>query len=300
MSERIIRMPNSPGSLEDGYRVLQGKQEYVTYPEDSSFRIWYSDRPWRYEAHEHSAVEIVLTLEGAVDYETEGKTWHVAENDIIVIPPGMPHSLNMGEHSRRHLFLFEPDAIYGMRDVKSVAAGFNKVFLLNDGSAAHTEIRQLLMKTVEAYNEQDFMWNTVCYSYMMQMYAILGQLYLTGARGVRRPSQTNPESEIITGAMTYIDNHYREDLTLDDIAAFAGFSRFYFSRCFKKQTGSSFKDYLCQKRLQVAMDLLIRTNKSMRDIAVESGFGSVATFNRTFREKKNCTPTQYRAIYGTY
>ena len=38
----------------------------------------------------------------------------------------------------------------------------------------------------------------------------------------------------------------------------------------------------------------------MRDVAIESGFGSVATFNRVFREKKGCTPTQYRAIYGTY
>ena len=84
------------------------------------------------------------------------------------------------------------------------------------------------------------------------------------------------------------------------MAGFAGFSRYYFSRSFKKQTGYSFKDYLCQKRLQVAMDLLIRSNTPMREIAIESGFGSVATFNRVFREKKGCTPTQYRAIYGTY
>jgi len=46
------------------------------------------------------------------------------------------------------------------------------------------------------------------------------------------------------------------------------------------------------------MDLLIRTNRSMHDVAIESGFGSVATFNRVFREKKGCTPSQYRTIYG--
>ena len=108
------------------------------------------------------------------------------------------------------------------------------------------------------------------------------------------------DSEGITAAMGYINSHFREELSLDDVAEFAGFSRYYFSRSFKKQTGYSFKDYLCQKRLQVAMDLLIRSNCSMRDVAIESGFGSVATFNRVFREKKGCTPTQYRAIYGTY
>ncbi len=48
------------------------------------------------------------------------------------------------------------------------------------------------------------------------------------------------------------------------------------------------------------MDLLIRTEVPMREVALQSGFGSVATFNRVFREKNGCTPTRYRAIYGTY
>ncbi len=48
----------------------------------------------------------------------------------------------------------------------------------------------------------------------------------------------------------------------------------------------------------MASDLLVRTNQPIREIAVSSGFGSTATFNRTFREHKNCTPSQFRAIYG--
>ena len=108
------------------------------------------------------------------------------------------------------------------------------------------------------------------------------------------------DPEVISVAMEYINTHFRENLTLDDVAEFAGFSRYYFSRSFRKQTGYTFKDYLIQKRLQVAMDLLIRSNIPMQEVAVESGFGSVATFNRAFKEKKGCTPTQYRAIYGTY
>ena len=144
------------------------------------------------------------------------------------------------------------------------------------------------------------MWNTVCYSCILRVYATLGQRYLSGVRLRNADGTRNVDSEVITAAMTYINNHYREDLCLEDVAKFSGFSRYYFSRSFKKQTGYSFKDYLCQKRLQVAMDMLIRTNRPMRDVAMESGFGSVATFNRVFRENKGCTPTQYRAIYGTY
>ncbi|QUC66865.1 AraC-type DNA-binding protein [Aristaeella hokkaidonensis] len=285
---------------EDGFRVLQGRREYVTYLDDSSIRIWYSDIPWRYETHDHSAVEILLTLEGMVTYTIEDKIYQVRKGEILIVPPDTLHSLTMGEGSSRYLFLFESDAIMTMRDIKSMAMYFHKPFHLRDGSDAHVRIRELLLRAREAYEKREMMWNTMCYSCILRVYATLGQRYLSGIKPRTGDNMRNMDSEVINAVMTYINNHYREELSLEDVAKFAGFSRYYFSRSFKRQTGYSFKDYLCQKRLQVAMDLLIRTNRSMRDVAIESGFGSVATFNRVFREKKGCTPTQYRAIYGTY
>ena len=285
---------------EDGFRVLQGRREYVTYLDDSSIRIWYSDIPWRYETHDHSAVEILLTLEGMVTYTIEDKIYQVRKGEILIVPPDTLHSLSMGEGSSRYLFLFESDAIMAMRDLKVMASYFHKPFHLRDGSDAHVRIRELLLRAREAYEKREMMWNTMCYSCILRVYATLGQRYLSGIKPRTGDNMRNMDSEVINAVMTYINNHYREELSLEDVARFAGFSRYYFSRSFKRQTGYSFKDYLCQKRLQVAMDLLIRTNRSMRDVAIESGFGSVATFNRVFREKKGCTPTQYRAIYGTY
>ena len=285
---------------EDGFRVLQGRREYVTYLDDSSIRIWYSDIPWRYETHDHSAVEILLTLEGMVTYTIEDKIYQVRKGEILIVPPDTLHSLTMGEGSSRYLFLFESDAIMTMRDIKSMAMYFHKPFHLRDGSDAHVRIRELLLRAREAYEKREMMWNTMCYSCILRIYATLGQRYLSGIKPRTGDNMRNMDSEVINAVMTYINNHYREELSLEDVAKFAGFSRYYFSRSFKRQTVYSFKDYLCQKRLQVAMDLLIRTNRSMRDVAIESGFGSVATFNRVFREKKGCTPTQYRAIYGTY
>ena len=301
MSQLGIREGSARAArYEDGFRVLQGRREYVTYLDDSSVRIWYSDVPWRYEIHDHSAVEVLLTIDGTVTYTVEDTVYQVRKGEVLIIPPDTPHSLSMEEGSSRYLFLFEPDAIMSMRDIKSIAMYFNKPFHLRDGSEAHVRIRELLLRARDAYEKREMMWNTVCYSCILRIYATLGQQYLSGVRPRTDDGLRNMDSEVITAVMTYINNHYREELSLEDVARFAGFSRYYFSRSFKRQTGYSFKDYLCQKRLQVAMDLLIRTNHSMRDVAIESGFGSVATFNRVFREKKGCTPTQYRAIYGTY
>ena len=301
MAEAMLREKTARAArYEDGFRVLQDKREYVTYPDDSSVRVWYSDVPWQYELHDHSAVEILLTLEGSVTYTVDDIVYQVRKGEVLIIPPDMQHALSMGEESSRYLFLFEPEGILSMRDIKTLTPYFHRPFHLRDGSEAHVRIRELLLKLKDVYEKRELMWNTVCYSYLLRVYAILGQRYLNGVRNRIPDGGRIVESEVITASMTYINNHYKQDLSLDDVAEFAGFSRYYFSRSFKKQTGYSFKDYLCQKRLQVAVDLLIRTDKSMKDVALESGFGSVATFNRVFREKKGCTPTQFRAIYGMY
>ena len=298
--ERRKETPLRAARYEDGFRVMQGRREFVTYLDNSSLRVWYSTIPWKYETHEHSAMEICLTLEGAVEYTVNGKNYLVRQGEVLIIPSDTPHALSMGENSSRYLYLFEPESILGMRDIKAMQQQFNRTFYLHDGSDAHTRIREMLLKVQNTYETGSMMWNTACYGYLLRIYAVLGQSYLINAWTRDREASRSVDSEVITAAMEYINTHYREGLTLDDVATFAGFSRYYFSRSFKQQTGYSFKDYLCQKRLQVAMDLLIRSDHPMREVAAESGFGSVATFNRVFRDKKGCTPTQYRAIYGTY
>ena len=189
--------------------------------------------------------------------------------------------------------------LMSLRDVMNHPGLFSRIFWLRDGSETHTRIREMLLTIVSLQKNQDFMWNTMCYSCILRIYAALGQQYLPGSRR-KKETPGLSDREVIASSIDYINGHYRENLSLDDVADFAGVSRYCFSRLFKKQTGYFFKDYLCQKRLQVAVDLLTRTDAPMRDVALQSGFGSVATFNRVFRENKGCTPTQYRAIYGTY
>ena len=182
---------------EDGFRVLQGRREYVTYQADSSIRIWYSDIPWRYEAHNHSAVEILLTLEGTVTYTVEDKLYQVRKGEILIVPPDTLHSLSMGEGSSRYLFLFEPDAIMSMRDIKYMASYFNKPFHLRDGSDAHVRIRELLLRANDAYEKREMLWNTLCYSCILRIYAILGQHYLGSVRPHTGDSTGNMDAEVV-------------------------------------------------------------------------------------------------------
>ena len=282
----------------DGFRILQGKQEYITYMEHSSIRIWPSNVATHYDHHMHSAVEIILPDRGVSAYYLQDDAYQVHAGEVLIIPSGCLHALTESPDTMRNLMLFEPNPIMSLRDMPSMNAVLQKPIYLHGDTELQRQVRALLTQTVECYLQREPMWNTQCYSFLLQMYALLGRQYLLATAPQQFVEKRSIDPAIMNSAMTYINEHYMDDICLEDVALFAGFSKYYFSRMFKLFSGIPFSEYLTTKRLNVASDLLVRTNQPIREIALSSGFGSTATFNRVFREYKNCTPSQFRAIYS--
>ena len=87
------------------------------------------------------------------------------------------------------------------------------------------------------------------------------------------------------------------DISVEDAARTAGFSKFHFSRLFKQFTDQTFCGYLNQRRISAAETLLLNPRLSITDVALQSGFSSLSTFNRTFRTLKSCTPSEFKAYH---
>lgn len=279
----------------DGFRIMQGAQEYVTYTEHSSIRVWESESAAHFDMHRHSAVELVMPLDGMSVYKTPDAEYEVKAGQILIIPPDCLHELTEVPGTRRYLLLFEPNPLLCMRDQPSFSQIMQAPVYMKEQSELLTRVVGLLMQVIAVYFEQEPMWNARCYAYLLQLYAALG----SQSEFAAAPEEAvRMDSEILNGAMNYINQHYMEEISLEDVADFTGFSRFYFSRVFRRFAGCSFTEYLTRKRMNVAMDRLIRSDESIQDVASHAGFGSVATFNRVFRRQNQCTPTQYRAIYG--
>ncbi|MBQ3669403.1 MAG: helix-turn-helix domain-containing protein [Clostridia bacterium] len=291
-------LSRSRSRFPDGFRILKGKQEYVTYLENSTVRVWYADTPQAYSSHFHSAVEIIMPLRGEVEYTVSEFSYTVQADEVLIIPPGWEHSLTMGENSARYLFLFEPDPIFGMRDMKLVEGILKIPIYLSGQPDLQETVRALLTQVVDIYDKRDFLWNSMCYSILTRIYVRLGQMNMARLLGksVSRSSHTDPE--IIDSACVYIDNNYMRDIGLEDLSAFTGFTRCYFSRIFKQHTGITYSEYLRNKRVSVAADMLIHSKLQIRDVATGAGFGSIATFNRVFLDAKGCTPSKFRSIYA--
>ena len=292
--------PGAPSSrFPDGFRILKGKQEYVTYVDRSSIRIWVSEVAAHYDNHMHSAVEIIMPHRGVSTYHLQDMTYSVHPGEILIIPSGCPHALTEPEDTYRHLFLFEPNPIVTLRDMASIAPMMQKTIYLQRDTEVRRQVSQILMDVADCYEKREPLWNTQCYAQLMQIYVLLGRQYLQSVSPGAYAERYGMDSPILSSAIIYIDEHYMNDISLEQVADFVGFSKYYFSRTFKSFMGMSFSDYLTRKRLSVAVDLLVRTGQSIQSVAKASGFGSSATFNRVFRDQKNCTPTQFRYMYNT-
>lgn len=104
-----------------------------------------------------------------------------------------------------------------------------------------------------------------------------------------------PESDgIIAGAQEYIRQHFQRDLSLEDVAAAAGISPYYFSKLFKEETGVNYTEYLTGIRIENAKRLLSNPKLSIKQVCVDSGYINPNYFSRIFKKWTGITPTEFR------
>jgi AraC-like DNA-binding protein len=98
----------------------------------------------------------------------------------------------------------------------------------------------------------------------------------------------------IDEVITYIHRHLYDPLPLSRLASHAAYSQYHFSRIFKERMGLTPLYYVSSLRLQMAKQLLVRTNMNIRDIGLEIGQLSLGTFTTRFTEKVGVTPSEFR------
>ena len=102
-------------------------------------------------------------------------------------------------------------------------------------------------------------------------------------------------SKPIIGCCDYIMLHLEEDISIADIAKHTGYSDYYCSKKFKKETGMTPAEYIRLKRLEAAANLLITSNDEIQEIAARFHFGSQSYFTDSFRKTYGVSPRKYRA-----
>lgn len=105
------------------------------------------------------------------------------------------------------------------------------------------------------------------------------------------------DSRRVQKVQDYINEHYREEIRLNQLADIAGMTPVSFSRFFKIRTGKNLSDYIIDIRLGFAARLLVDSTESIAEICYDCGFNNLSNFNRIFKKKKGCVPKEFRENY---
>ena len=138
---------------------------------------------------------------------------------------------------------------------------------------------------------------------MMELLRILYELSkFTNARELSSSSfaatKIDSEERRILMVKDYVTVHYTEDIRLDYISKLVNMAPTAFSRFFKLRTGKSFAEYVVDFRLGIAARKLIDTSDPISSICYECGFNTLSNFNRLFRKRKQCSPSEFREKYA--
>lgn len=266
----------------------------------STVHIWYNDTPVNYENHWHTAMEVILPVENSYEVITSSARYTVLPGEIFVLSPCESHELRAPESGKRFIYLFDLAPIRSLKDYSLIQPLIGDCLHItrNTHPQIYDDAYRLFLQMQEEYFKADKFREMSIHSRLLEFFVLLGKNHqnsLEQLSGTRLSKQKEYVQKFNT-ILEYIDTHYMDNLTLDDIAGISGFSKYHFTRLFKRYTASTFYDYLNLKRTKEVQRQLVDSDLPVTEIALSSGFTSIATFNRIFRKYTGCTPTEYRSL----
>ena len=279
--------------------ILNGIRETVVYKKIESFLLFDNTDNEAYPDHWHTPLEIIMPLENPYKVSCRNSSYMLQEGDILIINSGVIHSMP-AMPGERLIFQVDFSLLHNITDFESTLSNIPSALLVTPESAPaiHEHLKNLMLDICREYFSDSILISASIYSKVIEMFVLIGRECTVNMASfdVARTKQKEYIEKFIS-VCNHIHEHCTEDLSLDDAAALAGFSKYHFTRLFKQFTGVSFYKYLNKKRIEHAEKLLVDPEISITEVSLQSGFSSLSAFIRMFKLTKDCTPTEFRNMY---
>lgn len=243
-------------------------------------------------SHWHEHIEIVMILEGALHFNIHEQDYFLFPNDIFLVNSSDIHSTQTSGHSRILLLQIPWHYIEQyIRDFSTVR--FSEYFsckaLSNDPSFLDMQ-RQLFALAGLFYEKSDgyeLAFNARLHDFLHTLYLHFSTRSSAGSKGQKNTAR-------LREILSFIEQHYKEPVTLRKAAEATALNPEYFCRIFKKYTGITFLEYVNQVRLTHIYEELLSTQDTVTEILARNGFTNYKVFSRMFRDTYGGTPTAIR------
>ena len=240
--------------------------------------------------HFHPNVELDFVIEGHIKVFIEGNDYLLEPEQMLLINSNKLHYTYVDSEALICKLTFSYEMLEDMLGEEYIAFWCNS---LTKKDIAYEEIRSTIREIILINLNGDKMDA----ANLMERYGRLLNYFIRNYKintADKNSAVRVKEGDRIREILDYVNNHYKEPISLANLSDQMFVSVSTLSRLFKKTTGVKFPDYVNQIRMQNAVTDLLSTNKSITEIAVENGFSTPSSFNRVFRDLYNTSPSQYK------
>lgn len=243
-------------------------------------------------AHWHRSIEFSLVCKGEVELWINNHKEIIKEGEFIFVNSGQIHKLARASDKTVEVLL----VIIPYEFLKKVLPEVESYhFNIHKDIPQKQRLMQIYTqflayaKAPEEYDE--FMMN----AYVNEVLFILLKYFQVDIQNEKEHGFVKKQQHKV---LDYIEDNYKEDLCLANLAKVCHMSEEHFSRSFHENFGMNFKTYLTNYRLYCSYSEVVESAKSMQDIALDNGFSSVKSFINAFKEGYGSTPFQFRKQYA--
>lgn len=248
--------------------------------------------------HWHSYFEITYVQEGQGNYSVNGQEYMMKPGDIIIFNNVEAHGWKlMGEDMKLLVMIFSPEfvaeklSVFDSEYLKPfVERGSNFKNRIGSEEPVSHEIRKGIREIYAEWQQQKEGYPLMIKANILRILTMLIRTYQDESKSGEMLKEKKSAMKRLEQAISYIDHHYSEKITLDEVAAAAYMSSNYFSFYFRKVTGISFSEYVTRIRISHARELLRDTDKSVTEIAMECGFHNISNFYRLYKKQVGKPP----------
>ena len=240
---------------------------------------------WHSIPHAHNYTELFYIIGGDGQFLIDDERFPVRAHQLIIVNPNIIHTeLSYEAHPLEYLVL-------GIEGLEISISGTNEGRYCVYTLPTETRVLNCMKSILREMHERDIEHQMACQAYMD---ILVVQLLRNTGTSMTQGTDSSPTNRQCAAVRRYIDNHYKETLTLDQLAEEANVNKYYLAHAYKQAYGISPINYMIARRIDEGKRLLAETDLSLSQVSGILGFSSASYFSQSFRKAEGISPIEYR------
>ncbi len=237
------------------------------------------------DAHYHPYYELYYLISGKITYFVDKKVYTLAPGDFILIPPNHPHQTSYTGERERVILIFSDNDVG--EDLKPLLKELVKFCHIKSHPDIQYKYESILKKIESETLKHDENYRLVQILYLKLLIVLLSRYKITEQQKLKGARK------LVQDAVSYMENNYYQELTLNSISNHLHVTPNYLSTQFKKITGVSATEYLNTIRINKAIKMLTEDAMNITDVALNCGYNSHNYFLYVFKNVIGTSPKKY-------